>query len=409
MAGPLRMSSTHVVFALALVLRLVWVLVSGGTALQTSDDARAYDDLALKLVERHEFVTVIDPPHRLDLPYAQRPPLTPVVLAGIYLVVGPHLLAAQIVFAIIGAVTAALVLLLGRRLFSERIGVVAGLLVALYPFFIFLAAVPLTENLAIPLYVLLALALCGDGAGSSVKNAIITGLVLGLAALNRPQILGFFPLVILIACLDDRGWAAGTRWVTAVLICSTLVMAPWVIRNRIVLGKWVPVSTQGGWALYEGNNRYTQTALSKLWNGARGWYDDPQAGSGLTGPTAADVDRQAFHLATAFIGEHPSRALWFSVQKVGLFFSAYAHPVAEMSWYPLLGLSLLGLFMTAAKWLTLLPVYLLTLQTILTAAVFTSMPRFRAPVEPFFIILAAFAVCHLWGWLAVLKQRATGG
>ena len=408
MAGRLRVSSIHVVFALALALRLVWVLMKGGVALRVSDDARRYD-LARKLIERHEFVTTIDPPHRLDLPYAQRPPLTPIVLAAIYLVVGPHLLAAQIVFAIIGAVTAALVLVLGRRLFSERIGVVAGLLVVVYPFFIFLAAVPLTENLAIPLYVVLALALTGDGTGSSVKNAIITGLVLGLAALNRPQILGFFPLVILIACLGDRGWAARTRWVTVVVLCSALVVAPWVIRNRVQLGRWFPVSVQGGLALYEGNNEHTQTPLSRLWNGARGWYNDPQFGAGLSGPTAADVDRQAFHLATAFIREHPGRALSFSLQKVGLFFSAYAHPVARISWYPLLVLSLLGFSLTAAKWLTLLPIYLLTLQTILTAAVFTSMPRFRAPVEPFFITLAAFALCHLCDRRSVLKQRATGG
>ena len=71
-----------VLFVAALIVRLGWVLLAGSDALTYSDDARADHDLAVNLVQRHQFVTTIDPPHRLDVPYAQRPPLTPFALVA---------------------------------------------------------------------------------------------------------------------------------------------------------------------------------------------------------------------------------------------------------------------------------------------------------------------------------------
>jgi 4-amino-4-deoxy-L-arabinose transferase-like glycosyltransferase len=384
------------VFFIALILRIGWVLLRGPEGLNSSDDASAYNDLAVNMVVHHRFVTTMDPPHRFDLPYAQRPPLTPFLLAAVYSVAGLHLLAAQILLALLGALSAGLVFLLGMRLFSERVGALAGVLVAAYPFFIFLSAVPLTENLAILLYVLLAVVLTSAAVGNSPRHAVVTGVLLGVAALNRPQILGFIPFTILIGWMGIGNASARAKWIVVMLVCSAAVIAPWMMRNHSLIGRWVPVSAQGGWVLYEGNNPYTQTALTKLWNGARGWYDDPRLGAGITGPTGAEMDQQASHLAAEFIRNQPAQALSYSMQKVALFFTAYAHPIARISWYPIFALSLLGAYLTRAQWRRLLPVYFLIFQTILTAAVFTSMPRFRAPVEPFLILLAALGLCYCW-------------
>ena len=94
-----------VLFFVALIVRLGWVLLVGRHALAYSDDAKADHDLAVNLVERHQFVTAIDPPHRLDVPYATRPPLTPFALASVYLIFGPHLLAGQLFLACVGALS----------------------------------------------------------------------------------------------------------------------------------------------------------------------------------------------------------------------------------------------------------------------------------------------------------------
>ncbi len=384
-------------FAVALMVRIAWVLSRTGEGLTLSDDAKAYHDLAVNLVERHQFVTVIDPPHRIDIPYATRPPLTPFVLATAYSVFGPHVLVGQMLLAAVGAFAVVAVYLLGKNLFSSGVGILAGMLATFYPFFVFLAALPLTENLALLLYTILALWLTKKDGTYTTKHAALTGCLLGLAALNRPQVLGFAPFLFLLALIErEKSWTRRTSWLGVTLACWAAVVTPWVIRDHFAVGGWPPITLQGGSVLYEGNNPYTQTALSKLEAGARGWYDDPRYGAELEGLSPLDADRMAFRLAIAFVGEHPAESLGYSVQKVKLFLSPYHHSAAQASWYPVLGLSLLGFFWSVNRWRRLLPVYLLICQTVLTAAVYTSMPRFRAPVEPFFLLMAAFALHHLW-------------
>ncbi len=396
-----------VLFFVALIVRLGWVLLVGRHALAYSDDAKADHDLAVNLVERHQFVTAIDPPHRLDVPYATRPPLTPFALASVYLIFGPHLLAGQLFLACVGALSVVALYLLGTRIFSGQVGIVAAVLATLYPFFVFLSAVPLTENLAILLYTILALWLTKRDRADSARHAAVTGCLLGLAALNRPQILGFIPFLALLALVETaQRWAQRLRWLGVTLACSAAVAAPWVIRNHSALGGWFPISLQGGSALYQGNNSYTQTALSRLEAGARGWYNDPRYGTAFAGLTPIEGERKQLHLAVGFISEHLAEALRYSAQKVKIFFSAYHDPVARASWYSVLGLSLLGCLWAAKRWRQLLPIHLLILQTVLTAAIFTSMPRFRAPVEPFFLLMAAFALHQLWQRRPLLRLPA---
>jgi 4-amino-4-deoxy-L-arabinose transferase-like glycosyltransferase len=384
-------------FLVALILRLGSVFILGENALAFSDDAKAYHDLAVNLVERHQFATTIDPPHRVDVPYAQRPPLMPFTLAAVYTIFGPHLLVGQLLLACLGALSVVGIYLLGKQLFSAEVGLIAGILAAVYPFFVFLAAVPLTESLAVLFYTFLGLLLTTKSGLHSIEHAAVTGCVLGLAALNRPQILGFLPLLVVLLLAEvEHQRSERLKWLGVAVACTVLMVVPWTVRNRVVVGGWFPISLQGGSVLYQGNSPYTQTALARLWNGERGWYNDARWGTELPGLSPLEADRKAFRLAMAFMRENPGESLGYSAQKLGLFFRAYGHPVAQASWYPVLVLSLLGFFWTARRWRQLLPLYLLLGQTMLTAAMFTSMPRFRAPVEPIFLLMAAVAIRGLW-------------
>lgn len=393
---------TMALFVLGLMARLACVFVAGSNALAWSDDAKAYHDLAINLVGRHRFVTTVDPPHRLDAAYAQRPPLTPLTLAAVYFAFGPHLLAGQIVLVCIGALAVVGVAQLGRELFSPAVGLVAGVLAAVYPLLVFLAALPLTESLAVPLYVFLALALTRSHRTLSWSHTMMAGSLLGLAALNRPQIIGLFPLLIVLAFVPaGAGSGERLRHVGTMLALAVAVTLPWTIRNYVVLQRWVPVSFQAGVVLYQGNNPYTETALTGLRNRDRGWHLDPRWAEQLAGLSPGDADREALRLALAFIREHPSESLRYSAEKLGIFLSPYDHPADLISWYPILALSILGFLWTGRRWRELLSIYLLIAQTVVTAAVFTAMPRFRAPVTPFFLLMAAVALCRLW-------ERAAG-
>lgn len=386
------------ILAVAAVARVGWVLAAGPAALDASDDAKAYHDLAVNLVERHQFVTTIDPPHRLDEPYAQRPPLTPLVLALPYAILGPNVRWGQLVMAVLGVLTVAALFALTRRVFSRPVAIIAALLAAGSPFLVFLAAVPLTENLAALLYLLIAIALLNLASAASTGWALAAGALLGAAALNRPQILVLAPLIPCWAWVSLRTLAGRRRMALAGLILGSwmLVITPWTLRNLQLFGRLIPVSLQGGIALYEGNNPFTGTALDKLENGARGWYDDPRWGKELSGLPPAEADRRALRLAVSYAGEHPGEVAGYAWRKLRIFWSAYDHPVHALSWYPVLVLSVIGLAWTRRQWRELLPVHLLMVTTMLTAMAFTSMPRFRALVEPFLLMFASFALVRLF-------------
>ncbi len=397
-----RGGAVALVFAVALAARLGYVLAVGSSAIGLSADARGYHDLAVNLLIRHEFVTAMDPPHRLDLPYATRPPLTPFVLAGLYWLTGPSWTAAQALLSVTGALGCALVTLLGHRLFGPATGLVAGLLAALDPFLVFLPSVPLTENLALPLYAALALLLVRLGDGGGRGAAAATGLGLGLAALNKPTILGVVPFLAVWLGLRFRGRLGHAGVTLAVVVTvAALVLAPWTLRNGRALGGFVPVTTQGGSTLYDSNGPHAEYSIRRLEEGAQGWYYGPGAGGPTAGLPAPEADRVRTRLALQFIASHPGTFLDQARRKVRIFWGVYASPIHALSWSVLGTLAAVGVGLAWRAWRRLVPVYLLILQTALIPVFFTSMPRFRAPIEPLLLVFAAVS-------LVALARRASG-
>jgi hypothetical protein len=64
-------------------------------------------------------------------------------------------------------------------------------------------------------------------------------------------------------------------------------------------------------------------------------------------------------------------------------------------------LAALGFIVTLKRWRELFFIYLVILETIAECIVFYGIPRFRAPIEPLLILLAAGA---LW-WLFTIFSR----
>ena len=87
---------------------------------------------------------------------------------------------------------------------------------------------------------------------------LLPGFLLGLTALTRPEYLPFVAVfaVLALARVVWCGGRAGARLVggvaaSALLVAAFLVpLAPWTIRNAIVLDRFVPVTTGGGKALF---------------------------------------------------------------------------------------------------------------------------------------------------------------
>lgn len=381
------------VAAFALRLAVASALPGLGRA---SDDAMAYRDLAHNLLRSGRYVTTIDPPHRADVPYATRPPLVPFCLAASYRLFGERPVAEHLLLALVGALACVATYRLGEELFGRAVGAIAAGMAAVYPFFLALAVIPLTESLNILLYPALLLYVIRFCRRGSLGDASAAGAMLGLSTLCKPVIATAYPLLAACFFLGKRRPARriAARGALLMALVATLVVLPWTLRNLKVMGAFVPVSLQFGSVLLQGMGPTSDHAITLLESGIDdGWHNPPWFASVYpSDPDPVVADRKAARLALAYVTAHPREAAALAWRKVRLFWGSYPNWPHRLSWAILAALSVGGLWLSRRYCGELLPVYLLLAHTALIPVVFTSMPRFRAPIEPILMLFAAFAL-----------------
>ena len=112
------------IFAIALVVRLVhvWQIRKAPFFSVLMGDSRAYDEWAQRIA-RDDWV---------GNEVFYQAPLYPYFLGLLYAVAGRDLLVVRICQAILGSIACVCLGLAGARFFSRRVGLIAGLLLALY-------------------------------------------------------------------------------------------------------------------------------------------------------------------------------------------------------------------------------------------------------------------------------------
>ena len=274
-----------VIFALAFVLRLVYVLQIRYTPFfQTLGlDAKYYDRWAREIAEGRApseayFMT----------------PLYPYFLATIYRLFGRDLLLVRLIQAGLGSLSAVLVFYLGTDVFDRRVGILAGLVTATYGALIFYdGSILLTPLLVLLNLLSLFLLVRADITGKPVVYAM-AGLSLGFAAVGRAAVLAFIPVALVWVWLGSgmgakdgsrEGGAvgervdgkrpktvpkahprksgagrstgrvrAGARAAALVLLGVLVVIVPVTVRNYVVARDFVIVTSNGGLNFYIGNS-----------------------------------------------------------------------------------------------------------------------------------------------------------
>lgn len=186
-----------------------------------------------------------------SLPTAYRPPLYPVLIAAVLWLGGGvgGVIAGQV---LLGGVTAVLAMLAARRLGCPGHGVVAGLAVAVDPLLVGYSPQLMTETLAAFLVALVSLLAVGRGGRA---QGVFLGGLLGLCALCRPTFLATGLLWGLALVWHPPEGPSRRRLLIVMLWGMTaLVVAPWGVRNRAVLGDWIVSTTHGGYTLRLAHN-----------------------------------------------------------------------------------------------------------------------------------------------------------
>ncbi|MCX7013216.1 MAG: tetratricopeptide repeat protein [Candidatus Sumerlaeota bacterium] len=189
-----------------------------------------------------------------------RAPLYSYLLGALFAITGPNLLWPRVAQIALGALATALVFLLGERLFGRRAGILAWAFAAFYGPSVFFEAELLDVVLQLAFFPAIALAALRLMERPRWGAAAALGLLTGLCALARPNILLFAPFLIAISLwpalpgtgpVQIRRLAALAGVYAAVM---ALAILPATIHNAIAGRAFVPIASFGGINFYLGNN-----------------------------------------------------------------------------------------------------------------------------------------------------------
>jgi hypothetical protein len=214
------------------------------------DDSHAYYGLANALYEEGtyggpEFHDASDWSPGAPLLYA----------AAFYATGGAREGTARIVELLLGMATIVLVYMLGRRIACGPVGLLAALGVAVYPPFIHTVGALYSEPLAMAALPAAILAFLWASEGERLRDWLLPGLLFGITAMARPEYLAVgvaFALLAALRVVRARGWRPGAVATALLVVGLALPIAPWTVRNIVVLDRAVTISTGGGKALYVG-------------------------------------------------------------------------------------------------------------------------------------------------------------
>jgi 4-amino-4-deoxy-L-arabinose transferase-like glycosyltransferase len=340
-------------------------------------------------------------------PTAWLTPVFPYLLAGVFKIFGAYTKASALVIlsldCLFSALTCIPVFFIARKSFGEHAALWAGWLWAFFPLSIYFAADFIWDTalatLLLPILFLIALHL-EDAPG--LWRWAGFGAFAGFAALSNPVSLSVAPFLAL--WLLYGYWKRRQRWFApgaAALLGIIVVLSPWFARNYHTFNKVIPLRSGFWFEVYCGNN-------------ADSWHWDPPGYH----PSDSEEDWSEYQRlgeigymdlkgkeARAFLGAHKRLYAVQTLRRIVYIWTGFwsfsnrylaeepADPPNTFFLTSLTILALLGLRRAIRDGIHVAMPYLIVF-VFFPLVYYLTHPEdyYRRPMDPFFVILAAYAI-----------------
>lgn len=353
-----------------------------------------------------------------------RAPLYPFFLSLLIKIFGEDLYFLRVVQILIGSLSCVLIYLLARRLFNSKVALLSAIFACLYAPFIFFEGEFQDTFLIIFLDILLVYLLFLTQKKPSVFRFFLSGIILGLSAIARPNILlfaVFIPFWVFFYFRKKISLRSVLNFVAFFLLGICLIVLPVVLVNYLAGNDFVIIAWQGGINFYLGNNpnasgyKAVASGIRTTWEGI--YFDSINLSQKLRGRELCFSQTQTFWLKQGlnFIFKQPFLALKLYIKKIALFLGGYeipenpniyffwSHPknlLKPLLWkkiihFPtglLLPLAWLGVFLSFKEWKKHSLVLGFIFSYMLSVILFFVNTRFRLPVIHFLLIFSALAI-----------------
>jgi 4-amino-4-deoxy-L-arabinose transferase-like glycosyltransferase len=355
-----------------------------------------------------------------ELAYVSSPPYV-LFLTGCFALFGRDVWMVRLIQAGLGALTPVFLHSIGRQVFDQRVGLVAGLLAAFYAPFVFYEGELLKPWAAVWTSCVVLLSVLQGAPEARAARLLGAGVLLALLIQLRGNLALFVPWALL--WVAAAAWATSSRraWIATAWFVAGLGV---VHGSYLARGLWMPpgkpVFSEGvGIHFYIGNHAGasgTYTEVTGIRPTAEGHVVDAARIASLhTGRLLhpAEVSRYWLRQGLAWVWAEPADFLALSVRKIALFLNAYEIPSNEdfyfsrqFSWVlrlPLVGfgavcpLALLGISLRARHFNReelLLVGFLACGVSSLVGLFVTS--SYRLATVPVLMIFAAYALVWLF-------------
>jgi 4-amino-4-deoxy-L-arabinose transferase-like glycosyltransferase len=413
-----------VVIGLAFALRLVWALTTDTDPRQFFKfDATYFDHAARLLAAGKGFLGLTGQPTALG------PPAYPFLLSIVYRVLGEGLLGAKLLNVFLGTLTTLITYVVCRRLYGQRIALLAGLLLAVFPGDIFYTSLTMSETSFNPVFVgalYLFVTWNNPKYQGSSGRWFAFGLCMGLACLFRGVALLLLPVPMVLWFAESGPSRTTLKKIFFTATGVFVMVLPWTIRNYRVMGHPILLSTDGALSLFDTHSPAAGLAgpgtMEKLMVLEKELFSDYESLPADQKEVA--MSRAKMDYAIRYMLSHPIRELSLvPVRAAGLFLNDHwaldmsKNPrgggrgqgvkldvfgpsvdlllarIADLYFYGLLLMALAGAYLAVRhpqKNGRILPFTFLMFVLIHGFLVWGS-PRYHAPLAPIFAILASLA------------------
>ena len=433
---PIWLLAIGGVFVLALVLRVGYLheIRAIGFFDVLLSDALVYDQRAQEIVAG-DWLGPADFIHA---------PLYPFMLAAVRAVGFESLLAPRLVQAMLGAWSCVLLMALVRRAArqcwpgnrGQTTAIVAGALLAVYPPAIFFDGLVQKASMVLFLSTLVLWLVFVAWQERRHHWWLACGLSLGLLVIVRQNALAVAPLLAVAAWTGgqhENPKPIGSQRVVsllALMIGLMLVLSPWIVRHKIVLDEWFLSTPNLGQNFAMGNHpEGTGTYLPAQRGRAAGEAEQAvwqQAAERELGRplSAAEVSDYYLDASLDYIAAEPGAWLRLTGKKLLMVFGAYELPDTEDYYlykehsailrvgdavlhFGVIGpLAVAGMIITGRFWRRWWLLYGWLAVNALAIAAFVVFARYRLPILPVVLLLAAIGIVQGFGMVRSGQWRA---
>ena len=418
------------IIAIAVISRVISALVLGDEVvnLPGTYDQISYNALAIRVLDGNGFSFGQPwwPVTAAGAPTAHWSFLYTLYLVFVYGIFGVHPVVARVLQAVIVGILQPLIMFfIGRRLFSESVGLVSALLTALYTYFIYYSATLMTE----PFYITAILGSLylsillvdhnadqekGKHSGKDYSLAAVLGITLGAAVLLRQLFLLLIPFLFLWIFWSSRV-RLGRNRIWTLLLSGTIIIVmivPFTVYNYIRFHRFVLLNTNSGYAFFWANHPIYGTHFVPILPSNLATYQSliPKE---LLHLDEAALDQALLKRGIQIVISDPKRYILLSLSRIPPYFmfwpsrdSGLLSNLARVAGFGiLLPLMIYGLVYAFSirvhNWRLSLssPVFLLYSFILIYSAIHLlswALIRYRLPVDAILIVFAGLAIVDLY-------------